>query len=862
MRLLPLPLQFLLFILVQLALSAGLVFYLGNLAQSNVETFAEASRGFVNTHKAIEDLRGDYATVAARVERTVAGFRPGGRHDVTELRGELKQIASTVRGSVSLAPLREDHPGALNRLAEAIGAQAEALVEASQNVAAADRAEIARIQARLADQRAGIMSDGFGGLIDAANDELETTMRAIRGANAAVLDNYQLVLIAFVGLQALLLIAVLWFTNHQIRQLAEITERIVSGREASAGAQQKRRDQLGRIARAVQQFRSSLVSLSNSREQLQAMLKKHDKESVSRRRAEDSLRLTASVFDEVQEAVLVTDIQGYVSRSNPAAETLLGLTSQQLSEKPLLETLLDQPGSVIAPIWKHVLEKGEWRSEIEFTREEDGKQLIALVSIRLIGEPREGRGHVIVVINDHTEVRAREREILALARLDRVTDRLNRGYFVQQVDGLIRDEPEQPFALVAIGLDGFTAFNEALGRRFGDRILRVMGDRLAEITEPRSQLARIDGDEFAFLVFADDAGTLEEQVESVMETTHAHITRRVELAGYRLDIRASVSSAHYPAEGSSAEELLRITDNGISQAKAQGGNRIIGHAEGHTQAAQRRFELTQALGKALGNREMRVHYQPQVSLASGALLGFEALMRWRYRGDWISPAEFIPLAEEHNLIGEFTDWALNNACRRIADWQRQAGQELTISINVPPQLLLLDKIDERLVELARAANLPTSSVILEITESDFGSDPSLLADRLHRLAMQGFSIAIDDFGTGHSSLAYLNNLPISKLKIDKQFVDEIEHSEDARKLLVSILAMAEKLEFEVVVEGVETPQQLIELRKFGSRLQIQGFVFSRPFDEDYWDGEFMHGKVPNYPVPDLQGSRQGTGQHQ
>ena len=855
MRLLPLPLQFLLFILVQLALSAGLVIYLGTLAQSNVETFAEASRGFVDTHKSIEQIRTNYVGVAAQVERKVAGFQPGGRHDVTTLRSELKQIATTVRGSVSLGSLRDDHPGAVNQLADAIESQADALVEASQAVPSADRDEISRIQARLADQRARIMSAGFGELIEAANQDLETTTRAIRGANAAVIGNYQVVLIAFVSLQTLLLMVVLWFTNRQIRQLADITEQIVAGQQASSGAHQKRRDQLGRIARAVQQFRSSLVSLSNSREQLQAMVKKHEKESLSRRRAEGSLALTASVFDEVQEAVLVTDTHGYVSRSNPAAEKLLGLTTEQLGEQPLLEILLNQPSNVIAPIWKHVLEKGEWRSEVEFTRGEDDKPLVALVSIRLVGEPREGRGHVIVVINDHTEIRAREREILELARLDRVTGRLNRGYFVQQIDSMIRNEPEQPFALVAIGLDGFTAFNEALGRHFGDRILRVMGDRLAEITEPRSQLARIDGDEFAFLVFADDPATLEERVDAAMSAAHGHITARVDLAGYRLDIRASVSSAQYPTEGTSAEELLRITDNGLSQAKSEGGNRIIGHAEGHSQAAQRRFELMQALGKALGNREMRVHYQPQVSLASGALVGFEALMRWRYRGDWISPAEFIPLAEEHNLIGEFTEWALNNACRRVADWQRQAGQEFSISINMPPQLLLLDRVGDRLVELARTANLPTSSIVLEITESDFGSDPSLLAERLHQLAMQGFAIAIDDFGTGHSSLAYLNNLPISKLKVDKQFVDEIEHSEDARKLLGSILAMAEKLEFEVVIEGVETPQQLVELRKFGSRLQIQGFVFSRPFDEDYWDGEFMHGKAPHYPVPEVQPSR-------
>ncbi|MFW6021312.1 MAG: putative bifunctional diguanylate cyclase/phosphodiesterase [Guyparkeria sp.] len=856
MRLLPLPLQFLLFILAQLALSAGLVFYLGNLAQSNVETFAEASRGFAETHRSIEQIRNEYAVIAAKVEHEVDGFAPGARGDVSALRTELGQIASAIRGSVALAALRENHPGAINRLADSIELQSRQLIEANQNVASASGDEIERIQTRLAEQRAAIMSDGFGGLIDAANEELEDTMQAIRSANAAITENYQLMLIVFGALQALLLVLVLWLTNRQIRQLADITERIVAGKQASAGSQQKRHDQLGRIARAVQQFRSSLVSLSNSREQLQAILKKHDKEALSRRRAEESLALTASVFDEVQEAVLVTDIEGIVTRANPAAESLLAMSSAKLAERPLLEILLDQPSRVIAPIWKHVLDKGEWQSEIEFNRPEDGKTLVTLVSIRLVGEPREKRGHVIVVINDHTEIRARENQILTLARQDPVTGRLNRGYFVQQVDNQIQSDPDQPFALVALGLDGFTAFNEALGRRFGDRILRVLGDRLAECLEPHSQLARIDGDEFAFLVFADDRAELERKVDATMRDAHARLTRRMELAGYRLDIRASVSSAQFPAEGQSAEELLRITDNGLSQAKAEGGNRIIGHADGHTHAAQRRFELTQALGRALGNREMRVYYQAQVSLAGGTLTGFEALMRWRYRGDWISPGEFIPLAEEHNLIGELTEWVLNTACRRVADWQRQTGQELTISINVPPQLLLLDKVDERLTQLAKSAGLPTSSIVLEITESDFGSDPALLAERLHQLAMRGFAIAIDDFGTGHSSLAYLNNLPISKLKVDKQFVDEIEHSEEARKLLESILAMAEKLEFEVVIEGVETPEQLIELRKFGSRLLIQGFVFSRPFDEDYWDGEFMHGKVPSYTVPEVQPSRQ------
>jgi len=859
MRLLPLSLQFLIFIGIQLALSAALVLYLGNLAQSNFQTFAQASEGFVDTQKTIEDLRSDYATVAARVEFATAAFGAGDRRDVSGLAGELDSIAARARNSVALAALRDSQPGAVTAFADAVEHQADSLIAASQEVAVSDDTRVSRIKERLAEERAAVMTAGFGQLIEAANRELESTMRAIRSANAAVIGNYQLILAVFAALQTLLLGGVLWLVNRQIRKLADVTDRIVAGEATTTGAQHKRHDQLGRIARAVHQFRSSLVALSNSREQLQAMLKKHDRESLGRRRAEDSLQLTASVFDQVQEAVLVTDVYGYVNRANPAAEELLAMTTADLEKRPLLEILLDQPESVVEPIWRHVLADGEWRSEVEFTRPEDEKTLIALVSVKLVGEPREKRGHVIVVINDHTDIREREQEIIALAREDSVTGLLNRGYFSQQIDDHIQSRPEQPFAMIAVGLDRFTSFNEALGRRFGDRILKAMGQRLHNVAGAESLLARIDGDTFAFVLPANDTAALDKVAARAMQDCHTEVTRELGLAGYRLDIRASVTSADYPTEGKSAEELLRIIDNGLSEAKSAGGNQIVGHAEGHTQLAKRRFELTQALGKALSNREMRVHYQPQVALNSGAMLGFEALMRWKYRGEWVSPNEFIPLAEEHNMIGDLTEWALSHACRRVASWQRDAGHELTISINLPPQLLLLDKIDDQLENIARKAGLATSAVVLEITESDFGNDPSLLSDRLHKLAMRGFSIAIDDFGTGHSSLAYLNQLPISKLKIDKQFVDEIATSEDARKLLGSILAMAEKLEFEVVVEGVETEAQLLELRKFGSRLQIQGFVFSKPYDEDYWDGEFMHGKPGNYPVPDMQAAQRAKG---
>lgn len=856
MRIVPLSFQFLIFLGLQVALSLGLVFYLNTLANNNFQTFQRASSGFVQTSKTIESLRKSFAATSGQIEQITSQFSAGRRVDVRDQVLALQQVAAAIRSDTALSNLRESAGTQVMALSKSIDQQAQTLIKAAAQTASATPEAVKAIQTQLRKERSRIMVDGFGALINAANQDLEDTMALLQGSTESLNSQYQTLLILFIVLQIALMMTALWYFNHQIKQLADITDRLIDGEATAALPQQKRHDQIGRLARAVQHFRTTLITLSDSREQLKAILKKHDQETLNRRKAEKQLALAASVFENVQEAVLLTDISGYVTRANPVALDMLQSTEKQLAAEPLLEFLLGHDATVLEPLWRQVLEQGHWAGEVEFTPEKH-PTITALISIKLMGEAREGRGHVIFVLNDHTEIRAREKTMRFLAEKDAVTELYNRHYFISQGEKRIEKHPNSPFSIVLIGIDNFRSINDALGHHDSDQILIEIGQALSALLPPSAVLARVNGDEFAFYWAPKDHHNKEnlhheDELHAFAERALAAARQPMRINSYQIALKISAGTSTYPNDGDSIEDLIKTNDIALSMAKSEGGDRLYMHGAQAQNLARRRFMLQQALDKALGKRELRLSYQPQVSLANGQIAGFEVLMRWRHGGEWISPAEFIPLAEETDTIVRITEWAFTEACHRVREWQRQTEETFNLSLNLPPRLLLTDKIDERLVNIAKQAGLPLSSITLEITESSFGNDPSLMSDQLHHLAMKGFTIAIDDFGTGYSSLAYLSTLPISKIKIDKKFVDAICESAEARKLLKSILAMAESLELDVVTEGVETDEQLIQLKKFDVRMDIQGFVFEPAQNEDFWEGLFLEGKPHVYEVPDLR----------
>lgn len=852
MRLFPLPVQFTLFLGLQVALSVGLLLFLQQSHEAQQKRINQATEQFIQAQQSLDQLQQSHARATLAAEQHIISMESGSRIQVDQSANALKDLAEQIERASRYAALRNQHGGLAMELAANIRTQADRLIEAAERAGERSQSELLRAQQRFVEQTANIHQNGFIPLRHASVVQLHEQASGLRRDGERAASYSSNVVITFIGAQILLLGLIFWLLSHQISSLAKLTRKVVAGDKVRDIPHQKRHDALGKIARAVQQFQSSVIALSNSREQMQAILKRHETEASSRKKAEKQLELTASIFDEVQEAVIVTDVSGYVERANPAAFDLLGVDHITLNQKPILNVLLEASSMVTEPLWQHVMENREWASEVEFTRETDNKKLTLLASVRLIGAAREKKGHVIVVLNDITEIRQNEQKMRFLAEKDPATGLFNRAYFTSLIDQHLAKHPDQPLAVIEIKVGAFNTIDETIGRTIAEQSLKTIAEKLSDHSESTFGIARTDADKLAFVQQGTNEQELQKQATALVKRILKQLEASFEVSGYHIEANPSLAVAHYPLEAQSGDDLLRVADIGINRVVEQGGGVLLTHAGDYSAELKRRFALQQALPQALQNREIRVVYQPQINLANGKLTGFEVLMRWRHNGEWISPGEFIPLAEDSGEIAEFTNWAMLQACKRVAEWRRYVGQELSIAINIPPQLLLREHIEKTLLAHAKAANLPPSSIVLEITESSFGQDPKLMVNVLHRLAMAGFGIAIDDFGTGHSSLAYISSLPVTKIKIDKVFVDNIAEDTEAAKLLESILVMAETMEFDIVIEGVETKGQMLTLKRTGRRLLIQGFYFSKPESEEYWDATFYDGSMPDYDIPDVK----------
>jgi diguanylate cyclase len=412
-----------------------------------------------------------------------------------------------------------------------------------------------------------------------------------------------------------------------------------------------------------------------------------------------------------------------------------------------------------------------------------------------------------------------------LVDYDPLTGLPNRRSCVRLLAAAIARTKQKKVALVSMDLDGFKLINDTMGHRVGDRLLRVVASRLRGVLQPNQTLARLGGDEFAIIM---EGVTSSEQVARLAQKVLGTTAKAYLIDGREIFITLTVGIALHPDDAEEPDSLIKNADAAMYRAKEEGKDTYQFYAAEMNAHASERLLIESNLRKALERQELLVYYQPKVDLSTGLITGLEALVRWQHpEFGLVSPARFIPVAEETGLIMPIGEWVLRTACLQTKSWQENGFPELHVTVNLSARQLKHHGLVDVVSRVLKETRLDPRSLGFELTESSIMQDAEAMINRLSKLKTLGIELSIDDFGTGYSSLSYLKRFPIDTLKIDQAFIRDITSSSDAVAIVTAIIAMAQKLKLRVVAEGVETEAQVAVLREQGCN-ESQGYVCSQP----------------------------------
>lgn len=448
---------------------------------------------------------------------------------------------------------------------------------------------------------------------------------------------------------------------------------------------------------------------------------------------------------------------------------------------------------------------------------------------------------------DITDHKLSQQQVEYLATRDPLTELANRYFFNDELIRQIHSDnvQELSFALLFIDLDRFKTINDSLGHQVGDKLLKQAANRLKTIQDKNHLIARLGGDEFiVMLKDPDNKREIKELANTIIRT----LNQVYQVEYNRLNTSCSIGISLFPQDSRDPHELIRHADTAMYKAKDKGGNCYEFFTDEMKHQANARLSLENDLRKAIQNQDFELYYQPQVATHDNRLLGAEALIRWRHptQGQ-IPPSDFIPIAEETGLIKEIGKWALMEACSTFSSWNRTYGLDLRIAVNVSVKQLD-DLFVSQVQDTLRKTRIAASNLELEITESLLMNNVEGYIELLERIKCQGINFAMDDFGTGYSSLSYLKQFPISKLKIDREFIRNINNDQDDAAIVRAIIAMAKTLNLGIVAEGIENIDQLSLLQDLNCD-SYQGFYFSRPLPKEEFFTQYI-GKEKSVIVPE------------
>ncbi|MFT3849311.1 MAG: EAL domain-containing protein [Propionivibrio sp.] len=554
---------------------------------------------------------------------------------------------------------------------------------------------------------------------------------------------------------------------------------------------------------------------------------------ISERKAtETELRQAATVFENTQEGVIITDADMRILSVNRAFSQITGFSAEEaIGRTPAMLQSGRHDVAFYRELWRRIRSEGNWQGEI-CNRRKSGEIYPQVTTINAVLDDAGAVTHYVGVFTDVSLIKASEEHLEFLAHHDPLTRLPNRVMLFSRLEHLmggIRREGGL-VALLMIDLDRFKDVNESYGHLLGDQLLQQVSERLKARLRGTDSLVRLGGDEFTILLedlqHPGDAG----RVAGDVLAAFAGSWRLSNDAEVR--VGASIGIALYPGPAETPEDLLRQADAAMYRAKQEGRGRFHYFSEDLTRNARSRVELQNRLRNAIEGGELRVFLQPQVDIGSGLIVGAEALVRWEMPGQGlVMPDHFIPLAEETGLIVPLGRWVLHETCRLGRQWLDDGHQPLVLAVNVAAAQLRDSNFALEVLAALAETGFPARMLELELTESSLMSGHEDVIFQLQNLRKHDVRVAIDDFGTGYSSLAYLKRFPLDVLKIDRSFVEYIGHRKDDREIVTAIIQMGHTLGFRVVAEGVETDEQLAYLKEKGCDV-YQGYLKSRPLPAD------------------------------
>jgi len=544
-----------------------------------------------------------------------------------------------------------------------------------------------------------------------------------------------------------------------------------------------------------------------------------------------------SAFDWAPIGMGLTSLDGRFFRVNRALAQMLGRTEDQLEGVSVIALTHDEDREASVDAMRRVVAENQsgYRMEKRYLHA-DGRPVWVNLSASLVRDPDGAPLYFVSQIEDITERRASGELLAHQAIHDPLTGLPNRLLFVDRLRrALVEASDEQRIAVLFMDLDHFKIVNDSLGHPAGDRLLVAIADRVRAALRPSDVVARFGGDEFTVLC----RDVPDEQAASLLAARiSSAVARPITLSEGEVFVTASIGIALSGGELETPETLLRNADAAMYRAKDQGRARAeVYRSEAHDRAV-RHLRTGNELHRALERGELRMHYQPIIRLEDGAVTGFEALLRWEHpeRG-LVGPDEFVGLAEETGLVVPIGSWALEESCRQAVRWHG-AGADVSISVNLSPRQLAEPRLVDDVARVLRATGVRPDKVWLEITENTLMRDAESMARSLASLRALGVHLAVDDFGTGYSSMTYLKRFPVDALKVDRSFVDGLGREPEDTAICTAVVSLAHALGLRAIAEGVETPEQLAELRTLGCEM-AQGYLFGKPQPAD------AHGARPD-----------------